>query len=298
MPQVPAIARDITYASAARSAGGRLLIRGLEAATGRTGLLRRARGYDQALARGACFWEEMAARYGIGLDLVRGHLDAIPATGPCVVVANHPYGILDGLILSLILSRARPGVCESGARFKVIANSVFLQSRDLRDMVLPVSFDDTRAARALNLSMRRDALAFLAQGGLIGVFPGGAVSTSRRPFGPAMDPPWRGFSAKLIRASGATVVPIHFEGANSRLFHLASHLHQTLRAGLLVREFRSRVDSPVRLSAGAPIPPEEIAAQPGNQHELMQWLRARTYATGGAVAAPGYDFDAPPPGCA
>lgn len=287
-------ARDITYATMARTRGGRLVIRGMETLTGRPALLRRARGYDRAVAAGAVFWEEMAQRYGLKLDVRRGALSAIPAEGPVVVVANHPYGILDGLTLSLILSRARAGRAHG---FKVIANDVFLRAPDLRDVILPVSFDEGRAAREINLAMRREALAYLRGGGLVGVFPGGAVSTARHPFGRAWDDAWRGFSAKLIRQSRATVVPIHFEGANSRLFNLASHLHATLRAGLLIREFRSHVDRPVRLSIGAPIPPEAIAAHPGNQHDLMQWLRARTYAAGGVAAGAGFAWDRQRPGC-
>ncbi|GIT91795.1 hypothetical protein JANAI62_22520 [Jannaschia pagri] len=285
------IARDITYATGARSRRGRFLIRGLETLTGRGSLLRRARGYDQAVANGAVFWEEMAVRYGLQPDVVHGDLSAIPSDGPVVVVANHPYGILDGLTLSLILNRARP----SG--FKIIANDVFLRAPDLADVILPVSFEETRAAQAVNLAMRRAALGYLAEGGLIGVFPGGAVSTPVKPFGPAKDPYWRGFSAKLIRQSGATVVPIHFEGANSRLFHLASHLHETLRLGLLVREFKSRTDKPVRLSVGTPIPPEEIAAVPGTQSDLMAWLRAKTYAAGRDSDDLGFNFDTQKAGC-
>lgn len=284
------IARDITYAGMARTRRGRLVIRGLEALGGRPGLLRRARGYDAAVAAGAVFWEEMATRYGLQPDVVRGDLANIPSEGPVVVVANHPYGILDGLILSLILSRAR-------GCFKVIANDVFLRAPDLADVILPVSFDETRAAQAINLNMRRDALRYLADGGIVGVFPGGAVSTPARPFGPAKDPYWRGFSAKLIRQSGATVVPLHFEGANSRLFHLASHLHETLRVGLLIREFRSRVDRPVRISVGTPIPAAEIAAHPGNQTDLMAFLRSRTYAAGRDRDDLGFDWDTQKAGC-
>lgn len=285
------VARDITYATGARSRPGRLLVQGMEALGGRPVLLRRARGYDRAVAKGAVFWEEMAARYGMRPEILRGSLDAIPARGPVVVVANHPYGILDGLVLSLILSRARPG------GFKVVANDVFLRAPDLAEVVLPVSFDDTRDGRAANLAMRRAAHAFLDGGGAVGVFPGGAVSTARRPMGVASDPPWRGFSAKLIRRSGATVVPVHFEGANSRLFQLASHLHATLRLGLLIREFRARTDGPVRLSVGAPIPPREIAARPGTQADLMDWLRRKTYEAGGAEPTLGFDWDTQRAGC-
>ncbi|MEL6585243.1 MAG: lysophospholipid acyltransferase family protein [Pseudomonadota bacterium] len=285
------IAREITYANMARTRRGRLLIRGLETLTGRPALLRRARGYDDAVRQGAVFWEEMALRYGLSLDVVRGSLDSIPATGPVVIVANHPYGILDGLVLSLLLSRRRPD------GFKVIANDVFLRAPDLADIILPVSFEDSRAAQSTNLQMRRDALDFLAKNGAIGIFPGGAVSTPRKPFGRAKDPHWRGFSAKLIRQSRATVVPLHFEGANSRLFHLASHLHETLRVGLLVREFKSRTDGPVRISVGAPIPPEEIASLGGTQADLMAWLRAQTYAAGEDDADLGFNFDTDKAGC-
>ncbi|MGB3406910.1 MAG: lysophospholipid acyltransferase family protein [Jannaschia sp.] len=285
------IARDITYASSARTRRGRFVIRGLETLTGRHALLKRAQGYDLAVSEGAIFWEEMARRYGLVPDILRGSLEDIPREGPVVVVANHPYGILDGLTLSLLMGRVRPD------GFKVIANDVFVRAPDLANVILPVSFDDTRMAQEMNLAMRQTALAYLRGGGLIGVFPGGAVSTPVKPFGPARDPHWRGFSAKLIRQSGATVVPIHFEGANSRLFHLASHLHATLRLGLLVREFKSRVDQPVRLSVGASISPQEIAAHPGNQTELMAWLRARTYAAGQQDDALGFNFDTQKAGC-
>lgn len=285
------VARDITYANQARTRAGRAVIRGLEAVTGRPAMLRRAQGYDTAVAAGANFWEEMARRYGLRPQILRGQLDLIPATGPVVLVANHPYGILDGLVLSLLLARRRP------AGFKVMANDVFLRAPDLADVILPVSFDETRDAQARNLAMRKQAVAYLQAGGALGVFPGGAVSTPAKPFGPARDPHWRGFTGKLIRASGATVVPIHFEGANSRLFHLASHLHATLRTGLLIREFRSRTDRPVRLSIGAPIPPEEIGEIPGNKRQLMDELRARTYALGQESPAMGFDWDIQRPGC-
>lgn len=267
------------------------MVRGMELAGGRPGLLRRAQGYDAAVAQGAVFWEEMAARYGLTLNVLAGSLETIPREGPLVIVSNHPYGILDGLALSLILSRRR------GA-FKVMANDVFLKSPELADVVLPVSFEESKAAQKVNLAMRRAAIDWLGEGGAVGVFPAGAVSTPKRPFGPAWDAPWRGFTAKLIRASGATVVPVHFDGANSRLFQLASHLHATLRLGLLIREFKARTDGPVRLSIGEAIRPSEIAAKGGNKRELMEWLRAKTYAAGGHVPGNGFDWDEDHPGCA
>ena len=264
------IAREISYASSAATRGGRALIRTLENVTGRLGLIARAEGYEHEVAQGRDFWEVMVARYGLGLDVVGGSLANIPATGRLVVIANHPYGILDGLMMGHILSRSR-------GDFRILANSVFRKAQALDRVVLPISFDENREGVQTNLETRRQALDFLARGGAVGVFPGGTVSTSARPFGPPMDPAWRRFTAKMIARSGATVVPVYFDGHNSRLFQLASHLHQTLRLALLIREFRARTDEPVRVAIGTPIPPARLEVMKSDPRGMMDFLRRATY---------------------
>ncbi len=266
------IARDISYASSAATRGGRAIIRVMENATGRLRLIRKARGYAEEVAKGRDFWQVIAERYGLTLDVIGGSLDNIPATGPLVIVANHPYGILDGLMMGRILSERR------GGDFRILANAVFRKSADLDRVVLPISFDETKEAAKLNLETRAEALRYLAAGGAIGVFPGGTVSTAAKPFAPPMDPRWRAFTAKMVAKSNATVVPIFFDGANSRLFQLASHLHFTLRMGMLIREFKSRVGSPVRVVVGQPIPAEQIAPYKSDPKAMMDFLRRQTYA--------------------
>nr|WP_281496119.1 lysophospholipid acyltransferase family protein [Marivita sp. S6314] len=246
------------------------MIRLMENATGRIGLIRRAAGYDRDVAQGRDFWQVMVDRYGLELDVVRGRLANVPSTGPLIVIANHPYGILDGLVLGHILSRTR-------GDFRVLAHSVFCKAAALDRVVLPVDFGSTKAAVARNLETRRAALDYLRLGGCIGVFPGGTVSTARHPFHTPMDPVWRGFTARMIVKSGATVLPIHFGGHTSRMFQIASHLHSTLRMGLLIKEFRSRVDTPVSVSIGDPIPAHEIATRQKDARKLMDFLREATY---------------------
>lgn len=265
------IARDISYAYSARSRSGRTLIRVLENATGRIGLIKRAAGYEQQVAQGEDFWGVMVARYGLSLDVIGGSLDSIPATGPLILIANHPYGILDGLMMGHILSIVR-------GDFRILANSVFKKAQDLDRVVLPVSFDEDKDALRMNLETRKTALSYLAQGGAIGVFPGGTVSTAAKPFARPMDPGWRSFTAKMVAKSGATVVPIYFEGHNSRLFQLASHLHVTLRMALLIKEFKGRVDEPVRVVIGRPIPQDQIRAHAKDMKGMMDFLRRQTYA--------------------
>ncbi|PRY94150.1 lysophospholipid acyltransferase family protein [Donghicola tyrosinivorans] len=265
------VARDISYAHSAGSRKGRALIRLMENATGRIGLIRRAVGYDLEVAQGRDFWQVIVDRYRLSLEVIGGSLDNIPKDGPLIVVANHPYGILDGLMMGHILSKTR-------GDFRILAHQVFRKASDLDRVILPISFDETKEAVQLNIETRKHALSYLGAGGAIGIFPGGTVSTSARPFSRPMDPGWRNFTARMIAKSGATVVPIYFDGHNSRLFQLASHLHVTLRMGLLIKEFRARVGTPVRIVVGEPIAPQALQEHAGDTREMMDFLRKSTYA--------------------
>jgi putative hemolysin len=265
------VTRDISYASSAQTKGGRALIRILENITGRISLIRRAEGYEDEVQGGRSFWQVIPERFGLSLDVVGGDLGHIPANGPLILIANHPYGILDGLMMGHLLDAVR-------GDFRILANSVFRRAEALNRVVLPVSFDDTKEAVKLNLATRATALKYLGDGGAIGVFPGGTVSTAAKPFSRPMDPGWRNFTAKMIAKSDATVVPIFFTGHNSRLFQIASHLHTTLRLGLLIKEFRARVDEPVKVVIGAPIASARLAPLKSDPKAMMEFLRRETYA--------------------
>ena len=264
------IARDISYAHSAQTWGGRAMIRTMENLTGRIRLIKRARGYEDDVANGCDFWEVMLRRYGVSLDVMAGSLSNIPRDKPLILIANHPYGILDGLIMGYILSQTR-------SDFRILAHEVFCKADDLNKVVLPISFAQSKSAIALNLATRKTALGYLSQNGAIGVFPGGTVSTSATPFSPPMDPDWRGFTARMVSKSEATVVPIFFDGHCSRMFQLASHLHSTLRMGLLIKEFRSRVDTPVRVAIGDPIGRDQLDMRAKDAKSLMEFLRVKTY---------------------
>ncbi|EET47002.1 lysophospholipid acyltransferase family protein [Thalassobium sp. R2A62] len=280
-------AKHISYAHAAQTRSGWAVIRVMENVTGRTRMLRRARGFQAELEQGQSFWNVMTERYGLTLDIQAGALSNIPTHGPVVLVANHPYGILDGLMLGHILDQTR-------GDFRVLANDVFRRAPALADVILPISFDATKEAAQCNIQTRAEAHKFLLGGGAMGVFPGGTVSTRANRRMPAMDPSWRTFTAKMIMKSRATVIPIHFEGANSGAFQLASQIHSTLRMGLLIREFRKRVDQPVVVSIGTPLTPQDMAPFAKDPKGCMDFLRKSTYELSQGPCDPsllGYDFD-------
>ncbi len=282
------VTADISYAGSARTRSGRVLIRALENASGRRSLIRRAAGYEQDVAQGRSFWQVIPERYGLTLDIVGGRLSDIPAEGPMVLVANHPYGILDGLMMGHLLEAVR-------GDFRILANAVFRRAEDLNKVLLPISFDETREAVAQNLATRAAALGYLGKGGAIGVFPGGTVSTSARAFSAPMDPSWRNFTAKMISKANATVVPIYFEGHNSRLFQIASRIHSNLRLALLLKEFRARTDEPVRVVIGKPMMAADLAPMRADPTAMMESLRRATYALSPVPLrsyALGYEFEA------
>ena len=281
------VARDISYAYSAQTRGGRAMIRTMENLTGRIRLIKRAAGYEQEVAAGRDFWQVMVERYGLTLDVVGGSLDSIPRTGPLILIANHPYGILDGLMMGHILSQTR-------GDFRILAHQIFRKAEDLNRVILPISFDETKEAVALNVETRKTALTYLKDGGAIGIFPGGTVSTAAKPFAQPLDPGWRGFTARMVAKSDATVVPIFFEGHTSRLFQLASHLHYTLRMGLLIKEFSKRVDTSVQVVVGQPIPQDELRARAGDTKSMMAFLRHKTYELSTRPVNPdeiGFEYD-------
>ena len=263
-------AKEISYSDTAKNRGGRVLIRTVENATGRMRIMRQVRGYDKAMAKGQVFWDVVPELCGLTLDVVSGSLENIPKTGPVVMLSNHPYGILDGLMLGHIMSRAR-------GDFKILAHKVFSKAQDLDEVILPISFDETREATAMNLNTRKLALEYLGRGGAVGIFPGGSVSSPRGVFGRPMDPKWRTFSAKMIAKSDATVVPVFFDGYNSRRFQMFGKVNRTLRTALLINEFKRRLNAPVRVAIGDPLGRDALDAYIKDPRAMMDFLRSSTY---------------------
>ena len=281
------VARDISYSSSAKSKAGRAVIRSIENITGRISLIKKAKDYENEVAAGRDFWEVILEKYNIRLNILGGSLENIPKKGPVVVVANHPYGILDGLMLGYILSTTRTD-------FRILAHRVFKKAQDLDKVILPINFDETRDGMAQNIETRKKAISYLSNGGCVGIFPGGTVSTSVKPFGKAMDPSWRKFTARLIAKSKAQVVPIYFEGSNSRLFQIASHLHYNLRMALLIKEFRRRTNDKVSVVVGEAFADHKIDEYKKSAEELMNFLRTETYKLSPEKTKgfdKGFDFD-------
>lgn len=260
---------DFTYSDPRFHLMRRFLIRTIEQFTGQPKLEKLYRQYIEKPTVDD-FFEEAVRLLDIDVTFNAEQLSNIPSDGPLVFVANHPYGVLDGIVLTWVCKKVRPDV-------KVMANSVLCQAQAARNNLLPVDFGGTRDALQTNLATRKTAMETLITGGAVGIFPAGGVGASEKPLkGPAVDPTWHPFAAKLIRKSGATVVPIYFSGQNSRLFQIASHLSYTLRLSLFFFETARRIGSDLDLVVGEPISSEGLSKFEG-QDALLTELRKQTY---------------------
>ncbi len=257
------------------------LIRLVEKATGQPKLKRLYVENQKSPRTDESFW--CAAVRALALD-VRYDADAlaaIPRTGPVVIVANHPYGVLDGIVISWLMEKQRPD-------FVVLAHSALSRAAETRGHILPVDFSETDEARRTNLQSRAKARDWLEQGGAVVVFPAGAVSTAPDRLGskPAVDARWQPFVSQLIQRSRATVVPVWFGGQNSRLFQIASHLSLTLRLSLIFHEVRTRIGTALPVVIGAPIPFGDLTHIRDRQ-AMADHLRALAYALAASAPASG-----------
>lgn len=194
----------------------------------------------------------------------------IPERGPVVVVANHPFGALEGLVMAAVLRQRRPDV-------KIMANHLLRRVDELRNLFLFVDpFARGAATIQGNGAALRKTLAWLRSGGLLGVFPAGEVSHLQIRRRTAADPPWSASVARIIRKTGATAVPMFFQGVNGLLFHLAGLIHPRLRTLLLPHALARKADSDLRIRIGRPIDPEHLNNCPTDA-EMIAYLRYRTY---------------------
>jgi putative hemolysin len=228
---------------------------------------------------GESFWDSAVRLLELKIVFNEAQLATWPKTGPLIVVSNHPFGVLDGVVISQLVSRIRHD-------FRVLTNAVLYRAEEIRQFLLPIDFTETEEALKTNLKSRAEAKAHLLNGGCLVVFPAGGVSTTPTVWHKrAIDTEWKTFTARLITQAKAPVAPVFFAGQNSRIFQVASHISMTLRLSLLFKEVHDKIGSEVVMRIGEPIPFDRLPDMADRQ-AFMSRLRDMTYALGEGVPNP------------
>jgi putative hemolysin len=274
-PQSPVVydRRSLTYANSFDSPMRAFVIRAMEWMTGKVTIVRRVREFERMGAPGGqAFWPATMKVMGIDLQTPQAQLDRIPTDGPVVFVANHPHGLVDGMILADLIGRRRND-------YRILTRSLLTGIDEAAaSYMIPVPFPHQPDAQREMIRMRAQAMDHLANNGLIALFPSGVVATSETAFGPVVEAEWNVFTAKMIRKSGATIVPCHFQGTNSRAYQIANRLSPVLRQGLLLHEVVKSFDKPQAPIIGHAITPDQWEGPIQSPRRFMADLRAHTLA--------------------
>lgn len=204
--------------------------------------------------------------------------ERIPTDCPLVVVANHPFGAVEGLALLELIRSQRKDV-------KVLANYVLQRIPELRDDLLFVDPFGRPGSAARNVQAMRQALQWIRGGGALIIFPAGEVASfSARNF-QVRDPAWHVSTITLIRRASVdvTLLPAFIPGAASTCFHLAGKIHPRLRTLLLPREMLRMQHQTIELRLGTPLSSEALFKRFNADADVVRYLRFRTFLLAGRL---------------
>ena len=266
--------RKLSYANTFTNPIQRNIIKSLEFLTGKLYLLRKVRQFEKmGIPVGQPFWKQALDLLGINLLTKQSEISKIPKEGSLVITANHPHGLVDGMVLAELIGKVRTD-------YKILTRSLLTGVKQIDQFMIPVPFDHEENALKKSLEMRKKAMDHLEKGGVIIVFPSGKVASSETMFGNVVEGEWNPFTAKLIQKSGANVLPIFFPGANSRIYQIANQISATLRQGLLIYEVVHAMNKPQKPLVGDLIKQNELSSWQDDPRGFMRWLRDKTLELG------------------
>lgn len=215
------------------------------------------------------FLNEALASLQVQVGASPGDLARIPASGPVLVVANHPFGGLEGIALAALLRRVRPDV-------KLMANYLLQAVPEMRQHLIAVDPFGRADSAKRNIGPLKEAVRWMRSGGLLGIFPAGEVSSLDLRKRAVTDPAWNQAAARMARMAKASVLPVYFHGDNGPLFNLLGLLHPRMRTVLLPRQLLNKQNTSLKVAIGSAIPFSRLDKFE-NEEQLTRYLRLRTY---------------------
>tara|TARA_Y100000590_G_scaffold348261_1_gene399183 strand:- start:771 stop:1607 length:837 start_codon:yes stop_codon:yes gene_type:complete len=239
-----------------------------------TGKLKLKSLYDEYLKENnppENFWHDALKKLELNVIPFFYSNEKIPSSGRLIVIANHAFGVADGLTMCSLISRVRQD-------YKLITHKVLRQAEAVKDKIIPVDFSPSKDAVLANIQSRKEAEQTLHEGGVVVIFPAGAISTKEKlkRKEKATDSEWKQFTSKLCVKTKSPVLPMYFEGQNSHLFHVANKMGQTFRYSLMMYELKRKIGDTIKIHIGEKILFDQIK-EIGDLKEITKFLRKKTY---------------------
>ena len=260
-----------TFASSEVNAVSRAFIQITELGTGK---LKLKKLYDQYLKENKPpenFWHDAIEKLQFNIIPYFYSSNKIPKNGRLIVIANHAFGVADGVTMCSLVSSVRQD-------YKLITHKVLRQADAVKEKILPIDFAKSKEAVKANIETRKEAEQILENEGVILIFPAGAISTKEnvKLKSKAIDGEWKQFTSKLAIKTKSPVLPMFFEGQNSHLFHIANKIGQTFRYSLMMYELKRKIGDNIKVHIGDVISFENIKGI-GDLKEITKYLRHKTY---------------------
>ncbi len=260
-----------TFATAEVNKIGQLFIMITELLTGK---LKLKKLYDEYLSENRpskYFWDDAVSKLNFTLKTNFQKGSYIPKKGKLIVIANHAFGVADGVSICSIISKVRQD-------YKMVTHKVLRQADAVKDKILPIDFNETKEALINNINTRKEAEEVLINNGVLVLFPSGRIATKKnlKKNTKADDGEWKQWVSKLILKTQSPVLPIFFDGQNSKWYHLANKLGLTFRYSLCMYELKRKIGDNIYMYFGSLIPYNQLA-EIGDIKEITKFLRSTTY---------------------
>ena len=260
-----------TFATAEVNRLGQLFIMITELLTGK---LKLKKLYDEYLAENRppkFFWDDAVSKLNFTLKTFYQKDSYIPKTGKLIVIANHAFGVADGVSICSVISKVRQD-------YKMVTHKVLRQADAVKDKILPIDFNETKEALLTNISTRKEAEKVLLSDGVLVLFPSGRIATKKnlKKYTKADDGEWKQWVSKLILKTKSPVLPIFFDGQNSQWYHIANKLGLTFRYSLCMYELKRKIGDNIYMYFGSLISYDDMK-KIGDIKEITSYLRSTTY---------------------
>ena len=247
----------------------RLFIRLSELTTGQPKLKKIYDNYLKEERPAEYFWNDAVTRLNLKINIISKNINPIPKYGKLLIVSNHPFGVADGITICSIVTKVRNDV-------KLLTHEVLSRTPAISHQILPIDFSKSKHALINNIKTKNLAQRQLENGGVVIIFPNGEISSSKKLNQKVIENKWKNFASKLALKSKSPVLPLYFEGQNSKAFHIANKIGQTFRYSLMMYELRKKMGEEINVHIGNLINNKEIKSI-GNLKEITDFLHKETY---------------------
>jgi len=231
------------------------------------------------------FSQLLLEKLGVKISGTDGILEKIPLKGRCIVVCNHPYGMIEGVIIANLLTAYRSDT-------KIMANVGLAIFKEIKDYF--IFANPLKPKAPINTSAIKQCFAHIKNEGLLVIFPAGKVSSFQSEKQRITDAEWNRLAIKIAHKTETPILPVFISGGNSQLFHKMGGIYYRFRLLMLVREMLKLQKKTITLTTNNLITIKQLK-EFNNITKMNDAVRAQCYLNDDSYLSPWVEDSEPTP---